>query len=298
MPRNVSGTYSTPAGQPVVSGTVISAATQNTLVSDIATEMTDSLSRSGKGGMTAALRAVDGTVAAPAISFTNESGTGWWRNAAGDLRAAVLGVARAIFNSAGHLFRSAVADGASAVAHTLDTTTTLANATAKLISIQNGGVEKSYFDKDGQLQGGLTRPSLPAIGQQVSSSCGGAYSNGTAVYSDVTNLSITITTTGRPVLLSIQPDGSANPSQLFIGNAGVTTAIQGEFQILRGASVIGIYHLSANGASSTGMGLGVTPPASMMDPIGAGTYTYKVQAKGLTGTTIYFQYLVFVAYEL
>ncbi len=92
MPRNSSGTHSLPAGQPVISGTVISATTHNALTSDISTELTDSLSRSGKGPMTAALRTPDGTLAAPAHTFTNETGSGMRRNAAGDVRLTVLGV--------------------------------------------------------------------------------------------------------------------------------------------------------------------------------------------------------------
>ena len=99
MPRNSSGTYSTPAGQPVVSGTVISAATENTLVSDISTEITDSLSRSGKGGMSAPIRTPDGAVSAPAHSFTNETGTGLYRIGASDVGLAIAGVKTHEFTS-------------------------------------------------------------------------------------------------------------------------------------------------------------------------------------------------------
>ena len=53
--RDSSGTYSLPAGNPVVSGTIIETAWANPTMSDIASALTDSLSRSGKGGMTAAL---------------------------------------------------------------------------------------------------------------------------------------------------------------------------------------------------------------------------------------------------
>lgn len=101
MSRNSSGTYSTPAGQPVVSGTVISSATFNTLVSDLAAEVTDSLSRSGKGGMTAPLRTADGTVAAPAHSFTSETGTGWYRAGASNPALAVAGTKRLEATSTG-----------------------------------------------------------------------------------------------------------------------------------------------------------------------------------------------------
>jgi hypothetical protein len=55
MSRDGSGNYSLPSGQPVVSGSVISASTFNALTSDLATELTDSLSRSGKGAASANL---------------------------------------------------------------------------------------------------------------------------------------------------------------------------------------------------------------------------------------------------
>jgi len=55
MPRNGSGTYSPPAGQPVVSGTPISSTTFNALVTDIGTEITRSLATDGQTPMGANL---------------------------------------------------------------------------------------------------------------------------------------------------------------------------------------------------------------------------------------------------
>lgn len=91
MSRNSSGTYTLPTGNPVVSGTVITSTWANDTMGDIASALTDSLSRSGKGGMSAAFRSVDGTVSVPGISFNNETTTGFYRAAAGDLRLSILG---------------------------------------------------------------------------------------------------------------------------------------------------------------------------------------------------------------
>lgn len=55
MPRNGSGTYSKPAGTTAVAGQRATASKFNELEDDIATALTDSLSRTGKGGMLAAL---------------------------------------------------------------------------------------------------------------------------------------------------------------------------------------------------------------------------------------------------
>lgn len=89
MPRSGSGTYSLPSGNPVVTGTTIEATWANNTLSDIATAMTDSLSRSGQGGMTAAFRAADGTSSVPGVSFSNETTTGLYRAGSADMRLSV-----------------------------------------------------------------------------------------------------------------------------------------------------------------------------------------------------------------
>lgn len=100
--RNSAGTMSlfTP-GNPVTSGTSISSSWANNTLSDFASEITDSLSRSGKGGMLAALRGVDGTVSSPAVSFTNEPVSGFYRIGANDLGLAVNGALKHEWTSTG-----------------------------------------------------------------------------------------------------------------------------------------------------------------------------------------------------
>jgi hypothetical protein len=109
MPRDSSGTYTASPSSPFVTGTPISSSTANTRASDVAAEITDSLSRSGKGGMLAPL----------------------------------------LFTGIAATIRGAVADGAAAVAVVLDNVGALANSTAKLLSVRNNGVEKASIDKDG-----------------------------------------------------------------------------------------------------------------------------------------------------
>jgi hypothetical protein len=68
-------------------------------MNDIAIEMTDSLDRSGKGGMLAPLKFVDGTVGLPGISFANEPSTGFYRIGASQLGISVGGALKAQFNA-------------------------------------------------------------------------------------------------------------------------------------------------------------------------------------------------------
>jgi hypothetical protein len=59
---------------------------------DISTEMSDSLSRSGKGGMTAALQLADGTVTSPGLTFVSDANSGLYRIAADNIGMSVGGV--------------------------------------------------------------------------------------------------------------------------------------------------------------------------------------------------------------
>ena len=91
MPRDSSGNYTLPIGNPVVSGTVIESNWANTTLGDMRDAMTDSLDRQGRGGMLAPVRGPDGVVSAPAYAFTSDVDTGMWRTT-GLLHFAVDGV--------------------------------------------------------------------------------------------------------------------------------------------------------------------------------------------------------------
>lgn len=125
MPRNGSGTYTLPAGNPVSSGTLIEATWANSTLTDLASAMTDSLSRNGEGGMLAPLRFADGTVSAPGVAWTNETSTGFYRSGTGDMRVSLQGVDVSIWNSTGLTIPSAKAlsvQGNATVAGTLGVT--------------------------------------------------------------------------------------------------------------------------------------------------------------------------------
>ncbi len=77
MSRNGSGTYSLPAGNPVVTGTTISSTWANSTMSDLAAALTDSVAADGQTPMTGNLdlnthkivNLVAGTVSGDAIEF-------------------------------------------------------------------------------------------------------------------------------------------------------------------------------------------------------------------------------------
>ena len=101
MPRNSTGKYFLPSGNPVASGETISADWANDTLSDIAAAVTDSLDRNGLGGMKAPMKLSDGTQSAPGLGFTNESNTGLYRPSDKSLGMTVAGVAVLVATSSG-----------------------------------------------------------------------------------------------------------------------------------------------------------------------------------------------------
>lgn len=102
MSRDSSGNYTLPSGiNPVVEGTEIEPDWANTTLSDISAALTDSLSRSGKGGMSVPLKLINGTQAAPALSFNAEAGAGFYRAGTGDIRLSIANVDISKWTSAG-----------------------------------------------------------------------------------------------------------------------------------------------------------------------------------------------------
>lgn len=84
--RNSSGTHSLPAGNPVVSGTSITSSWANNTLSDISSEITNSLDRGGRGAMTAPLPLATGSCAAPSLTFSADTDVGLYRAGANDTR--------------------------------------------------------------------------------------------------------------------------------------------------------------------------------------------------------------------
>lgn len=140
----------------------------------------------------------------------------------------------------------------------------------------------------------VTRAKLVAVGQQVSASCG-AFGSNSASYVDVTNLTVTITTTGRPVVLMLQNDGSGNAS--YIALTGPNSGGVGFFQMFRDATSLGIDQMSTNNGIAPIIPVGAF---NRIDVVAAGTYTYKVQVRtpSSPNTTVEVQYAKLVAFEL
>ena len=90
MSRNAAGTYTLPL-PPVVPGEFVEAEWANQTLDDLAQAMSDSLDRFGRGGMQAPFKFLDGTLAAPGISWANEPTSGFTRSGLGIMLYSILG---------------------------------------------------------------------------------------------------------------------------------------------------------------------------------------------------------------
>lgn len=144
-----------------------------------------------------------------------------------------------------------------------------------------------------------TGVTVSAGGVAISDTCG-VFVTTNATPQDVTDLEVTITTNGRPVVLLLVSDGSTSASSVSVyASGGSKASVEGVVNFLRGSTNIGINTIRLD-ATSGQIGIDY-PPGSFyaIDAVAAGTYTYKVQTYRIsTNTSINFGYIKLVAYEL
>jgi hypothetical protein len=118
-----------------------------------------------------------------------------------------------------------------------------------------------------------TGSTVVAGGYATSGSSGIATANNSGLQ-QIPNFSVTITTTGRPVVIGFTGDGTTNEST--IGVQSSSTADQAFFAIERGSSVIYITGIDSPFTTSSTV---LQPASSILyiDPVAAGTYTYTGQ---------------------
>jgi len=136
----------------------------------------------------------------------------------------------------------------------------------------------------------------------VSSSCGN-FSTSNTGYTDVTNLSVSLTTIGRPVEVRCVADGSATDSNsqeaYFQANSGSNTCDM-QIGLFVGASTLlaGLDNTESDtGPTST---FQTWPPSAVNHlyfPV-AGTYTYRVAIRKVTGSSVGARYMKLIAREL
>lgn len=142
---------------------------------------------------------------------------------------------------------------------------------------------------------GITRDKIVEPGHQLSSSSG-SFSTTSSTYVDVTNLSVTLTTHGNPVLLLLVPTTSAS----YVKIAGNPGSIDLKYVRTTDGSdtdVTSDIRFAFNYSSSITAEI---PPGGfgMVDIPAAGQHTYKVQVKRNGNTTAGVQEVKLFAVEL
>lgn len=167
MSRNVSGNYALPTPEtPFIPRTSISSVDMNAVFNDIASEMTASLDRNGKGDMLAPIRPPAGSAAAPSHTFSTDTDTGMYAAAANSLGFSAGGTVRARLDT-GQLL---TIDGA------------LATPALSFLSDANTGIYRAGTDDLRLVAGGLSLLSAVSSGTnegKIAVSAGTAATGGT-----------------------------------------------------------------------------------------------------------------------
>lgn len=266
MPRDSSGNYTLPAGNPVVTGSTIASSWANTTFNDLATEMTDSLDRSGKGGMLAPFKVVDGTVSAPGFAFQSETGTGLYRIGAGELGIATLGALRVQIGPNGQVIINPAGTGNSLTVFT--NSTSICALLLEAPASQSVGVLQFYDSTNAVIRGYMGGGGV--ITGQANADFGIAAGTGG-------NLII-----GRAAGVAIGTSFGPN------GNITVSAPSSGDSLHVNGASggSAGLFVGASAAGNSFGIGIlaGTNSSDYSLDVLNqAGTTTYfKVRGDGLT----------------
>jgi len=137
-----------------------------------------------------------------------------------------------------------------------------------------------------------------ASNYDLSDSCG-SFLTTSATYVAVTNLSATIVTTGKPIVIAIIDDGNGtNASSISVLSATVNNPVM-FFRFLRNGVPFDIRNMSTQVLSVPGASLlsGSTPLSVDFQP--AGTYTYTIETTALnTNVGCRFNYKKLFVYEL
>lgn len=189
-----------------------------------------------------------------------------------------------------------------AIYNSLDVDNSTLQIVGNSIQVANAGITQTQLANNSVgtnqiINANVTRVKLGPLGQQVSASSGVFAVSPKGSWVDIPNLTITITTNGRPVVLCLNPDGTGNPSSLQIGT-GAGGGASGLIRFLRDGNEVSQQKIGASIASSN-----VTYPSttvSCIDVPAAGTHTYKVQAQIYNGAGYTFDVnlVILIGYEL
>lgn len=168
------------------------------------------------------------------------------------------------------------------------------SATTFRIGATAGGAD---INTSGSQSGTHTETRVTTSGNVALSLSSGGFTSTSGSPADVTNLSVSLTTTGRPVMVFLQGDGAGATTSMGLTSSNFGASFN--IYLIRGASQLDFISVSNTITGSTAVTWTV-PPSSyrFVDFPAAGTYTYKIQTSVGTSDTVSFTNVKLIAYEL
>ena len=313
MSRNGSGSYTLPSAvNPVVDGTTISTTWANTTLNDLATALTDSLDRNGKGEMLAPIVVPIGSAAAPTYRFTGDTNTGLYHPGADDVRISIGGAELARWASGQYTISGAceatgnfrgplgAADSPS-YSFTGDVASglylagvgdvRLSIAEADVLKVTAAGAEVT-----GTLAVSSTVSSKKITATGTAGNAGGAFANGTAATGaartnalEVTNGDITLDGVVAPAAATAIKN-KLTPSNIVKAWARVQTDGAGNVSLLSG------FNISAIAVGGGGSYIGMTLASPMADATGHAVVAMQYQI-GAAATEHYYGGITGAAFD-
>jgi hypothetical protein len=139
----------------------------------------------------------------------------------------------------------------------------------------------TIVDADISASAAISHSKIQATNYAISLSSG-SYENATSSFTDA--LSVSITTVGRPVEISLI-NGAGFPSQVYVFKSGATEAA-GLIKLLRDSTEIDTYELSISGASGFLKSSVPVGAVKFFDTPASGSHTYKIQGASALSSTL------------
>jgi hypothetical protein len=148
--------------------------------------------------------------------------------------------------------------------------------------------------------GAVTQAKRSALNIVTSASCGN-FTGAATTLTDITNLSVTITSTGRPVMICMVGDGAGQNQRWAayqISSTPINVTVYGV--LLKDGSIYNVSEqqvLVGTGNSQLGIYKADYPCHIDFTP-SVGSHTYKMQYRVTTGVTAIINFYVLTAFEL